>query len=82
MNSISTTRVNWKDIKNDSKGDVCIFIGSDLKNHLLLEGTMRMIDPELSLWEVKVTALDSIFNTREMKGSVIKTDVNSTFAWE
>lgn len=73
---------NWKDIKNDSKGDVCIFIGSDLKNHLLLEGTMRMIDPELSLWEVKVTALDSIFNTREMKGSVIKTDVNSTFAWE
>lgn len=81
-NSDNTKQSIWQDVENDSKGDVRIFIGSDIKNHLLLEGTMRMVDPKSSLWEVKVIALDSIFNTHDMNGKIIKTDNSSTFTWE
>ena len=80
IKSIWNNKQIWNDIENDST--VRVFIGSDIKNHYLLEGTMRMIDPDSSKWEVEVIALDSLFNTRDMKGTVIKTENGSSFTWE
>ena len=62
------------------KGTVRKFIGSDMKNHRILEGKMTLVDPVSSLWEVEAIALDSIFNTHDVKGTVIKGET-STFNW-
>ena len=79
----STHKVK-QDNKNISeeirKGTVRIFIGSDVKNHRILEGKMTLVDPVSSLWEVEAIALDSIFNTHDMKGTVIKGET-SKFNW-
>lgn len=63
-----------------SEGAVRTFIGYDMKNHYLLEGTMTLIEPD-TLWKVEVDVTDSIFNTKEKKGILIKKEV-SKFIWE
>lgn len=74
-----------QNIKKESeeipKGAVYVFIGSDIKKHYLLEGTMTFVNPDSSLWEVNVIGLDSIFNTHELKGTLIKKE-SSELNWK